>query len=117
MQVAAQQLQMLQTALEDTQLKLSELEKGTQHELEKIREDGAETRGKLGEMEQLIQTNAGTLVGQMKELLDGFHRESSRQNQNFQHDLKSQIGTMQTDWNTRIEAIEREQGKRHKGTS
>ena len=117
MQVATQQIQMLQTALEDTQLKLSELEKGTQHELNKIREDGAETRGKLGEMEQLIQTNAGTLVGQMKELLDGFHRESSRQNQNFQHDLKSQIGTMQTDWNTRIEAIEREQGKRHKGTS
>ena len=117
MQVATQQIQMLRTALEDTQQKLSNLEKGTQQELNKIREDGAETRGKLGDMEQLIQANAGTLIGQMKELLDGFHRDSGRQNQTFQQDLKSQIGTMQTDLNSRIDAIEREQGKRHKGAS
>ena len=114
---ATEQISQLQAALQDTQNRLSQMEAGTQHELQLLKADGEATRGKIGEMEQAIQASTGNLMGQMKDLLDNFHRENGRQAQTFQNDLKSQLGSIQQDLTGRIDAIEREQGKRHKTTS
>ena len=114
---ANEQIVQLQAALQDTQLRLSQMEAGTHQELQQLKADGEATRCKLGEVEQTIHASSGTLMGQMKDLLDNFHRENGRQAQCFQNDLKSQLGTIQQDLTGRIDAIEREQGKRHKATS
>ena len=114
---ANQQITMLKVALEDTQQRLSQMEAGTHQELQQLKAEGEATRCKLGEVEQTIQANTGNLMGQMKDLLDNFHRENGRQAQCFQNDLKSQLGSLQQDLYGRMDAIEREQGKRHKATS
>ena len=51
----------------------------------------------------------------MKDMLDMFHRDNGKQMEGIQTSIKAQLGGMHDDLSKRIEYIEREQGKRHKG--
>ena len=113
--VANAQIQQLQHALEETKLQVQQSQVQVQHELEIIKADQTVTQKKMGDIETLVNANAGNIVSQMKDMLDMFHRDNGKQMEGIQTNIKAQLGGMHDDLSKRIEYIEREQGKRHKG--
>jgi len=114
LEAAHQQIEQLTHALQSTQQQIQEIQTGTQKEFDNIRQEQAATLGKVGDIEKAVTGTSNQLLSQMKEMFDTFHKDNARQFEGVHSSINTQMSGMQTDLSSRIEAIEREQGKRHK---
>lgn len=114
MQATSDKINELTGALEETRLQLQACQEVHRQELQQVRVDQAQTCQKVGDLEHAIQANTGSLLSQMKDMLNGFHQENARQIQGLQSTLNTQVTDLQTDLSSRIENIEREANKKLK---
>ena len=111
---AQKQIEQLSSASETTQKQMQELQTDTYKEFQNIHHEQAATLGKVAEIEKAISGTTGQILSQMKDMLEMFHKDNAKQVEGVQSSIKTQITGMQTDLSSRIDSIEREQGKRHK---
>lgn len=114
MQATSDKINHLTGALEETRLQLQACQEAHRQELQQVRVDQAQTCQKVGDLENAIQTNTGSLLSQMKAMLTGFHQENAKQIQGLQTTLNGQVSDLQTELSGRIENIEREANKKLK---
>lgn len=108
------QFMQLSSALEETKAHLQAAQEAANHQLQQLRTDQNAAVQKINNMESTMSQHTGTILEQMKSMFDSFNNDNGRQIEAVQQSIRGQLTGLQAELTGRIDAIERDQSKRHK---